>query len=105
MSTNSNQALPPDGVYATWAHINGETYQSVMNIGKRPTFGGSERIIEVFLFDYDDDLYGRELKIGLVERIRGEKKFDKVEELQEQVKEDIKRTRAILDSREKGRNE
>jgi len=98
LDANSRQALPPDGVYATWAHVDGEVYPSATNIGRRPTFGGSERIIEVFVFDYNKDLYGREMKIDLVERLRDEKKFDTVEDLKEKMKEDVENTRNILDA-------
>ncbi len=93
------QALPADGVYTTWAYIGGKTYQSVTNIGGRPTFGDNQRIVEVYVLDYDSDLYGHELKIDIMERLRGEKKFDTIDELKKQITEDIKQGRVILDSR------
>ena len=92
------QALPADGVYATWAYIGDRAYQSVTNIGKRPTFGGNERIVEVYVVDYHDNLYGDELKIDIIERLRGEKQFDTAGELKKQIAEDIKQGRAILSS-------
>jgi riboflavin kinase/FMN adenylyltransferase len=92
------QALPADGVYATRACIGGRTYQSVTNIGKRPTFGGGERMVEVYILDYHGDLYGRELEVDVIERLRGEKKFDTAEELRKQVVEDINQGRAILNA-------
>jgi len=92
------QALPTDGVYATWAYINGKAYQSMTNIGTRPTFGGSKRMVEVYLLDYHSDLYGHELKIDIIERLRGEKQFDTPQQLKKQITEDIKRGRAILNS-------
>ncbi len=96
------QALPTDGVYATWAYIDGRAYQSMTNVGKRPTFGGSQRAVEVYVLDYYSDLYGRELKIGIMARLRSEKQFATAEELKKQIAEDIKQGRAILNSR--GRN-
>jgi riboflavin kinase/FMN adenylyltransferase len=72
------------------------------NIGKQPTFGGSQRIVEVYILDYHSNLYGRELKIDIMERLRGEKQFDTAEELKKQITEDIKRGRAILNSRGRG---
>ncbi len=102
LDVDSEQALPTEGVYATWAYIDDKTYQSMTNIGKRPTFGGSERTVEVYVLNYHSDLYGRELKIDIIERLRGEKKFDTVDELKKQITEDVKQGRAILDSR--GRN-
>jgi len=96
------QALPADGVYATWAYIDGKAYQSMTNVGKRPTFGGSQRTVEVYVLDYHSDLYGRELKIDIMARLRSEEQFDTVDELKKQITEDIKQGRAILNSR--GRN-
>ncbi|MFC1897481.1 bifunctional riboflavin kinase/FAD synthetase [Chloroflexota bacterium] len=96
------QALPPDGVYATCAYIDGKVYQSMTNVGKNPTFGGNQHTVEVYVLDYHSDLYERELKIELIERLRGEKQFATAEELKKQITEDIKQGRAILNSR--GRN-
>ena len=92
------QALPADGVYATRVHIDNKVHQSVTNVGKRPTFGGGERIVEVYILDYNSDLYGHELEIDIIERLRGEKRFSTVAELQKQMVEDIKQSRAVLDS-------
>jgi len=96
------QALPADGVYATLAYIDGKTYQSMTNIGGRPTFGDNQRIVEVYVLDYHGDLYGRDLKLDIMARLRSEERFDTVDELKRQIIEDIKQGRAILDSR--GRN-
>ena len=98
----SEQALPAGGVYAAWTYINDKAYQSMTNIGKRPTFGDSERTVEVYVLDYHSDLYGHELKIDIIERLRGEIQFDTAEELKKQIAEDIKQGKAILNSR--GRN-
>jgi riboflavin kinase/FMN adenylyltransferase len=99
LDINSEQAMPADGIYATWAHIDGQLYQSVTNIGKRPTFDGKVRTVEVYVLDYRGDLYGREMKIDVAECLRGEKKFGTVEELKKQMVEDVKQSRAVLDSR------
>ena len=102
LDIDSKQALPAEGVYATWAYIDDKPYQSMTNIGKRPTFGGSERTVEVYIPNYHGDLYGHELKIDIIERLRDEKKFDTVDELKRQIVEDIKHGSAILTSQ--GRN-
>ena len=99
LEVNLEQALPADGVYATWAYIDDKVYQSMTNIGKRPTFGGNDRMVEVHVLDYHSNLYGRELKIDIVERLRGEKQFDTAEELKKQIAEDVKQGRAILKAR------
>jgi riboflavin kinase/FMN adenylyltransferase len=92
------QALPADGVYATRAFLSGRVYNSVTNIGIRPTFGGDQRLIEVYLLDFEGELYGQELEIELVERLRGEIKFASVEELKAQIVRDVEGTRALLAS-------
>jgi riboflavin kinase/FMN adenylyltransferase len=98
LEINSGQALPPDGVYAGLAHTNGKIYQSMTNIGKNPTFGNTQRSIETFLIDYSGDLYGRELSVEFVARLRDEKKFKNAAELKEQLAEDIRRGRTILNT-------
>ena len=99
LDTDPEQALPAEGVYVGWVHINDQAYPSMTNIGKRPTFGGSERVVEVYLLDYHGDLYGQELTIDIIERLRGEMKFDNLEELKKQIAEDVKQGRAILKTR------
>lgn len=91
-------ALPPDGVYASRTHINGKTYQAMTNIGQCPTFGGIDRTVETFIFDYHGDLYGSELRIDIVARLRSEQKFDNVDELQKQIAEDIRKGKELLNS-------
>ena len=98
LDLDPKQALPADGVYATRAYIDGTAYQALTNIGCRPTFSGSYRTIETYVLGYHGDLYGRELKIDIVERLRDEKKFDSVDELKKQIAEDVKRGTAILNS-------
>jgi riboflavin kinase/FMN adenylyltransferase len=96
LDIDPEQALPADGVYATWTYIDNQAHQSVTNIGKRPTFGNGERTIEVHILDYHGDLYRQELKIDIIERLRGEKRFSTAGELKRQIAEDVKRARAIL---------
>ncbi len=102
LEIDPKQALPADGVYATWSYIDGKAYQSVTNIGRRPTFGGNGRTVETHILNYHGNLYGHELRIDIVERLRDEKRFDTVEELKEQIAEDVKQGSAILGSQ--GRN-
>jgi len=102
LAVNSGQALPADGVYATWAYINDKAYPSMTNIGRCPTFDDSERTVEVHVLDYQGDLYEHEMEIDIIERLRDEKKFDNAEELKRQIAEDVKQGRAILQSQ--GRN-
>jgi len=92
------QAIPADGVYASLTYINGRAYPSMTYIGKSPTFGGKERGIEVYVLDYKSILYGRELKIDIIERLRGDIKFKSAEELKQQIASDVERGKAILES-------
>ena len=99
LDIDPDQAIPVDGVYATWVYINGRAYPSMTYVGKNPTFGGSEHMVEVYVLDYHDDLYGRELRIDIMERLRGDKQFNTAEELKKQIAEDVKQGKAILGSR------
>lgn len=99
LDTEAEQALPADGVYTSRAYIDAQAYPSMTNIGIHPTFGGDRRLVEVYLMDYEGDLYGRELAVDIIERLRGEIKFDNPEELKKQIAEDVKRGKAILEIR------
>jgi len=96
---DTKRAIPGDGVYATLAYIDGKSYSAMTNIGLDPTFNGKERTIETYILDYQDNLYGRLLKIEIIGRIRSEKKFESAGALKQQIAEDIKQGRAILNSR------
>ena len=66
------------------------------NIGRRPTFGGGERAVEVYVLDYHGELYGHKLGINIIERLRREERFDTAEELKRQMAEDVRQGKAIL---------
>lgn len=86
---DERKLLPAGGVYAVEVCIEGETYGGMLNIGVRPTVSCSGIVrIEVHIFDFDRDIYQREIKIALMARIRGERKFDGVNELASQLKHD-----------------
>jgi riboflavin kinase/FMN adenylyltransferase len=96
IGVDSEQALPSDGVYATLGYLGDKVYKSVTNIGTRPTFGEGERTVEVFLIDFDGDIYSQNLTIELIERLRGETKFADAKELSAQIARDVEQARAIL---------
>ncbi len=102
LNLDPEQALPADGVYATWAYVDDRAYESMTNIGKNPTFGSNQRTVEVHILDYQGDLYQQELRIDVIDRLRGEQQFDTAEELKKQIAEDIEQGRTLLTSR--GRN-
>ena len=97
--------LPPDGVYATRVEAIGDNGRSgavrqlgggVTNIGVRPTVGGGHRTVETFVFDFAGDLYGSRLRLHLVARLRGEKRFASLDELKAQIAADASAARAKL---------
>lgn len=98
VDTPAEKALPANGVYATWAFVDGEKRPSVTNIGLRPTFTGGEALprVEAHLLDYSGDLYGKILKLEFVERLRGEQKFPSVEALITQIRSDSEQARGML---------
>ncbi|MFC2066639.1 bifunctional riboflavin kinase/FAD synthetase [Chloroflexota bacterium] len=98
LDIKTEQAIPADGVYASWAHLDGKAYQAMTNIGKCPTFDGCDRTVEAYIVDYHGNLYGQELKVDIMERLRDEKKFSTVEELKRQMAEDVKQGKAILNA-------
>jgi len=96
LDIDPERALPADGIYATWTYIENQRYQSVTNIGKRPTFGESEQTVEVYILNFQGNLYRHELNIDIIKRLRREQRFDTIEELKKQIEEDIKQARAIF---------
>ncbi|HET8673860.1 MAG TPA: bifunctional riboflavin kinase/FAD synthetase [Thermoleophilaceae bacterium] len=85
-------AVPGHGVYAAWAH----GYPAAVNVGVRPTFvTGRGLLIEAYLIDFEGDLYGQTLRVAFAERLRGEKRFESVDELVEQMGRDAERARDI----------
>jgi riboflavin kinase/FMN adenylyltransferase len=94
----TEKVIPANGVYACWAWVSGEKYLSVTNVGIRPTFTPEEFAphVETHLLDFDRDLYGQEVKLEFVERLREERKFPSVETLVGQIHSDIARANRIL---------
>lgn len=90
------ELIPRFGVYAVKVKIGDTVYDGACNIGDNPTFQDGGTSIEVFIFDYDGDLYGREVRLYFVERIRDEEKFADVETLQKAIARDVARCREIL---------
>lgn len=95
-----DHALPAYGIYVTRAYIRENSYESCTSIGVRPTFDVELRpTVETFILDFDEEVYGEEIRIDLLHRLRGELRFDSVEQLVEQMHDDIRRTREYFDER------
>jgi riboflavin kinase / FMN adenylyltransferase len=86
------------GIYAVTITIDGVTYGGVASFGRRPTFDDGPALLEVHLFDFDGDLYGKMAEVAFVDFIRGEEKFDAAEALVEQMHRDAARAREVLGS-------
>jgi riboflavin kinase/FMN adenylyltransferase len=91
-----DHALPANGVYAVRTEVNGVVRDAVSNVGVRPTFGGESVVVEVHLFDFDGDLYGREMKVWFIDRIRDEERFDGLDALVTQICLDAEAARRML---------
>ena len=85
---NKWKILPADGVYAVKVYLNHNQYYAMLNIGKRPTIADKRNAIEVYIFDFSADIYGADIKVEFVKRIRDEKRFNDLESLKSQLKID-----------------
>jgi len=92
-----NELLPPNGVYATTATLDGIVRPSVTNVGVRPTVDDSGRVlVETHLLGIDADLYGRPLRVGFVQRLRDERAFPSIDLLKAQIAADVERARVLF---------
>ena len=97
----SYKLIPSDGIYAVSIEFipeetSSKTAKGMAYIGHRPTINGMSRNIEVNIFDFDEDIYGQSIRINFLEHLRGDKKFNSLEELKEQLTKDEKAARKIL---------
>lgn len=94
-----DKLVPGNGVYAVEVRHNGAAYYGMMNIGLRPTVDGKKRVIEVNIFDFSQDIYGEELVISIRHYLRGEVKFNGLEELKAQLKTDREQAMQLLEKK------
>lgn len=90
---SSNKVAPMNGVYFTRTSVDGSTYNSVSNIGTKPTIGDYEKSIETHIFGINEELYGREIKVEFLKLHRPEVKFETVELLTERIADDVESAR------------
>lgn len=94
---DDHKVLPPFGVYAVLADVEGQLFSGVSNLGVKPTIPGENPVgLEVWLFDYEGNLYGKELTVYLIDFMRPERKFHSVMELQTQIQKDTVQAHKIL---------
>jgi riboflavin kinase/FMN adenylyltransferase len=88
--------IPGNGVYACFVTVDGVVRPAAVNVGVRPTFGGDELLIEAYILDFDDDIYGKSLTVEFVQYLRPELAFAGVDELVERMRVDVDQARSIL---------
>jgi riboflavin kinase/FMN adenylyltransferase len=94
----SEKVIPAGGIYACWSYVDDKKYMAAVNIGTNPTFTPDKTTmnVEVYLLDFDREIYGEILHLEFVERLRDELKFDSVDMLIKQIEDDVEQTREIL---------
>lgn len=90
------QLLPANGVYAAYAWLDGERFAAATNIGVRPTVADLKLAVEAYLLDFDRDIYGRDLELEFVARMRDERKFPGLDALKAQIAADVEQVRQLL---------
>ena len=87
-----DKLLPPFGVYISMTEYNGKSYRSITNIGCKPTISGSKPDVsaETYIFDFDNQIYNEYINVSLLKFVRGEMKFDSIDELKAQMELDVK---------------
>ncbi|MCZ1000915.1 bifunctional riboflavin kinase/FAD synthetase [Streptomyces mirabilis] len=92
-------AIPADGVYAGWLHVEGEAMPAAISVGTNPQFDGTERTVEAYAIDRVGlDLYGLHVAVDFLAYVRGMAKFDSIEALLEAIADDVKRSRELIEA-------
>jgi len=96
LEAKPQQALPDNGIYATRTQVDGKVFPSATNIGSRPTFGEGKQMVETHLLNYEGNLYGKDIRIEFVQKLRDEQRFPSSEELKAQIETDVREVQALL---------
>ncbi len=98
--SHKDKMIPANGIYACWAYLDGQKYQAATNIGINPTFTPNKQIpnVEAHLLKFRHEIYGEDLKLEFIARLRDELRFNSVEKLLDQIWKDIENTKRILKS-------
>ena len=92
------QKLPINGVYAVECSLEKNEYQGIANMGLRPTVGGDSPVLEIHLFNFNDDIYSKRLRVKFIKKIRDEKKFENLDMLKLQIQKDISIAKNFLNN-------
>ena len=90
--------IPEEGIFAVKVKINNTYFKGMLNIGFRPTFGGTQKRIEVHIFDFDQNIYGKEIVVEFYRKIRSELKFNKIDDLKTQLQKDKIKAQKFLEN-------
>jgi riboflavin kinase / FMN adenylyltransferase len=96
LSLPKQRLLPRDGIYAMWAEMGEGRFKAAASLGVRPTFGGGDRVLEAYLLDFSGELYGEEVEVAFVKRLRDEIAFASPAELSAQITRDVEETKRAL---------
>ena len=97
--STDNELVPPSGVYATTAELDGTCWPAITNIGVRPTFEPAGAVtIETHVLGFDADVYGARLSLNFIQRLRDERRFADVDALREQIETDVRRAQRLFDN-------
>ena len=96
LAVAERRLVPADGIYAVRAKIGEQWFGGAASIGIRPTFGGGHRTVEVYVLDFDGDLYDQVIEVQFIKRLRPEMKFDNVQALIAQMQQDVAQARRVL---------
>ncbi len=92
----ANELVPGHGVYAVRAVVEGRLQNGVASIGIRPTFDSGPASVEVYLFDFQGDLYGKQMEVSFIKQLRGEERFADAESLMRQIRRDVETAKRVL---------
>jgi riboflavin kinase/FMN adenylyltransferase len=97
LEVRPERAVPANGVYAVFARLGTERFPAVANVGVRPSFDNGQQTVETHIFDFDRDIYGCDLVVEFVARLRDERRFDDIGELVDRIEQDAQTARSILE--------
>ena len=95
LETPDKKLIPANGIYAVRVRLGGEWFNGAASIGIRPTFGGGRRLVEIYILDFARWIYGEELEVFFIERLRDELKFDSIQALLDQMTLDVEHARVL----------
>lgn len=99
VETLPHTAIPADGVYAGWLTADGERMPAAISVGTNPQFEGTERTVEAYAIDRVGlDLYGLHVAVDFLSYVRGQRKFESIDALLEAIRDDVKRSRALIEA-------